>query len=118
MSQDIYYRALTMRDGSRRLTTGQIIMRDQRTVHKTKALIAFSKLDLIQIAWRLGIVNPDGFSSEIEGALFAMEETKYCFPLYLVGWHNTSKEKVMRYVWNYLLDHGRTIKRSETDESD
>lgn len=112
---DNIWRGVYAKGDRKRVTNGEIVIVKGRKLYKTKLLSTMSEFDLIHIAWTLGIVNPVGFSNEVDGMIFPMDETKHSFSVYYTGWRGISKEKIIAGIWNYLVDHDLMIKRNESD---
>ena len=63
----------------------------------------FPRSRLLEIAWKAGVSNPEGFAKS-DCEFFDMAEEDG-FALFLRGWASIQKSTLCNYIWNYLYDN-------------
>lgn len=59
--------------------------------------------DLIQIAWKLDVSNPEGLNAN-DCEFLGLPRNHETFNIYKVGWELTSKEDIINCIWNRLVE--------------
>ena len=70
-----------------------------------KLMKTFNMHQLLEIAWKTGVTNPDGIDRT--DARFWGLSYLQGFEFYLTGWEGVSKTHLMNYIWNRLYDTER-----------
>lgn len=72
----------------------------RRQYRRGRLMSTFSRVKLLRIAWKVGVVNPDGF--DISDCPFWNVTPEKGFEFFVNGWEGTTKETLIQYLWNKL----------------
>jgi len=97
------WRGIDCGDGKYRLHQRIPPHTQKKTKHRRGRLMSsFTKLNLIEISWKLGVPDPNSFDRSDCDFLGIPDDQG--FQHYLMGWKNTNKKELMNYIWNHLHD--------------
>ena len=60
----------------------------------------FTRNRLLRIAWKLDVVNPDGFA-RYDSIFFELDDNDG-FNFFMKGWGGATKQEISKYIWSRL----------------
>lgn len=70
--------------------------------HCGRIISSYTKDELIKVAWKIGVTNPEGFDTE-ECDFWEIPHDEV-FEIFASGWSRVDKKTVANYIWNRLYD--------------
>jgi hypothetical protein len=74
----------------------------RRHSRKGRLMKSYTTIQLMKIAWKIGVTNPEGF--DLESCHHWGCEPADGLRFFITGWTGTTKDQLMNHIWNHLYD--------------